>query len=307
MIISKNVSAKTLLEQGSKFYLLRYFINYDKINKKVKSMKNLLVFLLLLVNFVYMPVFSQELETASKFVRVSTNAVGYNFVAKKIAQKVVCRALNKNAKGDYKVSIDSFSGVDLKKGKFRGATIKGENISVEDELFISMLKMKTLSDFNYIKYNKKPIVFVTDIPMSYEMTITEDDFNKTLASNRVLKAFTQDVPLVRVDKVKAAFEEDKIRFSSKVRLPFCKPITISVSSGVKVVDGKIVFDNIDTSSIKSDLADSVLNYMNSHNILTKINLYLFDNATTLLEIKNIKICKDRIYIDGNVTLNKVQK
>ena len=278
---------------------------------EVISMKNNrvlgLIFTLFFMNIISLPTFSEEYNTASKFVRVTTNAVGYNFVAKKIAQKVVCRTLNKNAKGDYKVSIDSFSGVDLKKGKFRGATIKGENISIEDELFISTLKMKTLSDFNYIKYNKKPIVFMTDIPMSYEMTITEDDFNKILASNRVLKAFTQDVPLVRVDRVKATFEDGRIRFSSKVRLPFCKPMKLSVSSGVKVVDGQIVFDDIDTSSIKSDLADSVLNYMNSHNILTKINLYVFDNATTLLEVKNIKIDKDKIYIDGNVTLNKVQK
>lgn len=270
-------------------------------------MKKLLVLILLLINFIHIPAFSEECETASKFVRVTTNAVGYNFVSKKIAQKVVCRALNKNAKGDYKVSIDSFSGVDLKRGKFRGATIKGENISIDDELFISTLKMQTLSDFNYIKYNKNPIVFVTDVPMSYEMTITEEDFNRILASNKVLKAFTQDVPLVRVDRVKATFEDGKIRFSSKVRLPFCKPMKLSVSAGVKVVDGQIVFDEIDTSSIKSDLAESVLNYMNNHNILTKINLYLFDNATTLLEVKNIKIDNDRIYIDGNITLNKVQK
>lgn len=266
---------------------------------------------LLLMNFISLPSFSEEnsaeFETASKFVRVTTNAVGYNFVAKKIAQKVVCRALNKNAKGDYKVSIDSFSGVDLKKGKFRGATINGKNISIEDEFFISTLKMQTLSDFNYIKYNKKPIVFVTDVPMSYQMTITEDDFNKTLASNRVLKAFTHDVPLVRVDNVKASFENGRIKFSSKVRLPFCKPIKICVSSGVKVVDGKIIFNDIDTSSIKSDLAESVMNYMNNHNILTKMNLYLFDNTTTYLEIKNIKIDNDKIYIDGNVILNKVQK
>ncbi len=273
----------------------------------VISMKKLLVFLLLLVNFIYIPAFAQEYETASKFVRVTTNAVGYNFVAKKLAQKIVCRALNKNAKGDYKVSIDSFSGVDLKRGKFRGATITGENISIEDEIFISTLKMRTLSKFNYIKYDKKPIVFMTDVPMEYEMTITEEDFNKILASNRVLKAFTQDVPLVRVDRVKATLDDDKITFNSKVRLPFCKPIKISVSSGVKVVDGKIVFDNIDTSSLKSELADSVLGYMNTHNLLTKINLYLFDNATTLLEIKNIKIADNKIYIDGNITLNKVQK
>ena len=272
----------------------------------VMSMKKLLV-LLLLVNFISIPVFSAECDTASKFVRVTTNAVGYNFIAKKIAQSAVKRVLNKNAKGEYKVSIDSFSGVDLKKGKFRGAKIYGENISVDDELFISTLKMQTLSDFNYIKYNKKPIVFVTDIPMSYEMTITEDDLNKTLASNKMLKLFTEGVPLVSVDKVKTRLVKDKITFYSKIRLPFCKPMKLTVSSGVQVVDGKVVFDNIDTSGVTSALADKVLEYMNSHNLLTSINLYVFDNATTQLEIHNIKIDDGRLYINGKVTLNKVQK
>ena len=60
----------------------------------VMSMKKLLV-LLLLVNFISIPVFSAEYDTASKFVRVTTNAVGYNFIAKKIAQSAVKRVLNK--------------------------------------------------------------------------------------------------------------------------------------------------------------------------------------------------------------------
>lgn len=262
---------------------------------------------LLLINVYSIQAFAQDCKPESGFVQVTTNALGYNFVAKKIAQKIICRALNKNIKGKFKVTIDSFSGVDLKKGKFKGLSIKGENLNLDDEIFITSLKMNTLSDFNYVQYKKKPIVFVTDIPMEYKITISEDDFNKILASNKILKSFTEDIPLVRVDKLKASFEPNKINFCSKVRFPFCKPIKISVSSGLKVQDGKIIFNNIDTSTIKSELADKVLDYMNSHNLLSSINLYIFDNTTTLLEIKNINIDNDKIYIDGIVTLNKVQK
>lgn len=272
------------------------------------KLKNILavVLIIFLANFSMLS-FSAERELASSFARITTNALGYNFIVRKTAEKLICKALRKSVKGDYKISIDSFSGIDLKRGKFRGAIIKGNNLSIDDELFISSLMMKTLSDYNYIKYDKKKLKFMTEVPMSYSVVITESDFNKSLASNKILRAFTVDLPLVKVDSLKSVLADDKISFISKVRFPFCKPIKMTVSTGLKIEDGKIVFDNIDTSSMKSELAGSVIEYMNSHNLLTEMNLYIFDDTTTFLEVKNIKIVNGKMYIDGIVTLNKVQE
>ena len=147
--------------------------------------KNLLSIIILSTLFLNItPSFAQdntnEYKTASTLVRVTTNMFGYNFITRHIAQNVIKKALNKNVKGDYTVKIDSFSGVDLKKGKFRGLIIDGKDLCLEDSIYFSKLHLETTSNFNYVDYSKKPIVFKTDVPMDYVVEITEDDLNKTV-------------------------------------------------------------------------------------------------------------------------------
>ena len=73
-----------------------------------------------------------------------------------------------------------------------------------------------------------------------------------------------------------------------------------------VVDGKIVFDEVEASSKKQDVTAFVQNVMNNCNFLTKMNLYIFDSSTTVLEIKNVKILENKIVIDGNITIKRAE-
>lgn len=247
---------------------------------------------------------SGEYKTAPGFVRVTTNMLGYNMITRHIAQNVVKKSLNKSVKGDYDVKIDSFSGVDLKKGKFRGLTIVGKDLCLDDEVYFSRLYMKTLSDFNYIDYKKKPVVFKTDIPMEYSVEISEYDLNKTVSGRNSLDMLSGLVPLVKFDRVKFRIYNSRLHINTGVRLPFCKPVKCSVSTGLSVENGKIVFSDIDTGSMKNELAEKLIHLMNHYNFLDNINLHLFDNADTAMSVKNVKIIDKTIYIDGNVTIKK---
>lgn len=271
--------------------------------------KNILsIFVLGTLFFNIMPTYSQEITNeyniASKFVRVSTNMLGYNIITKHIAQNVIKKTLNKNVKGDYTVKINSFSGVDLKKGKFKGMTIDGENLCLEDSVYFSKLHLETTSDFNYVDYKKKPIIFKTDIPMDYIVEITEDDLNRTVDKDNFFNSFSSMIPLITIDKFKFQLIDDKIKVNTAIRFPFSKSIKFSISSSPKVENGKIILTDIQTSGTRHDFSEKIAEIMNNYNLLENIKLNLFNGTDSTMTVKNIKIQNKKIYIDGNLIIKK---
>ena len=247
--------------------------------------------------------YSAEKKLAPGFVRVTTNMVGYNFIAKKVAQSVLKKTLKKSVKGDYKVKFDSYSGVDLKKGKFKALTIDGENLCVDNELYVSKLLLKTTSDYNYVDYRKNPMVFKTDIPMDFSVEMSEADLNKTLSMGDTLSAIASVIPLVKVEKPKVQLNDEKIRLSSSLKLPFAKPIKFSMSAKLKVDNGKIVLDDVKSSGA-NDFAEKIVELINEKNVLDDINVSMFDDAETKAAVKKVIIKDKKLYIDGNVTIKK---
>ena len=247
---------------------------------------------------------NDDYAVASGFVRVTTNMFGYNIITKHIAKGIIKKALNKNVQGDYDVKIDSFSGVDLKKGKFRGMTIEGTNLCLDDGVYFSRLHMETTSDFNYIDYRKKPVEFKTDVPMKYLIEISEDDLNKTISQDTFFDSFASIIPMVQIDKFKFSLENEKIRMYTAIHFPFSKVIKFSISSSPKIEDGKIVMTDIETSGTRREFTEKLSELMNSYNLLENIKLNLFEGTDTLMSVKNIKIVDKKIYIDGTVVIKK---
>lgn len=271
----------------------------------MKKLKVLLVICILFSVSVSTVSFANDYKTANAFVRVTTNMLGYNFIAKKIAQGVVKRSLKKNISGDFKVKFDSFSGVDLKKGKFKGLVIHGENLSVKDELYISKLDMGTTSDFNYVDYRKNPMVFKTDLPFIYNIEVSESDLNKTLALGEAFDTISAMIPFVRITKPVFTIENDKIRMKSSLKMPLGKTIKFSMSTGLKVENGKIVLSDMKSSG-SEDFANTLINLVNKQNMLENINLDVFDNADTVVKIENVKINDKKLLISGKLVINKTK-
>lgn len=271
--------------------------------------KNLLSIIILSTLFLNVtPSFAQdntnEYKTTSTFVRVTTNMFGYNFITRHIAQNIIKKALNKNVKGDYTVKIDSFSGVDLKKGKFRGMTIDGQNLCLEDSIYFSKLHLETTSDFNYVDYKKKPVVFKTDVPMDYVVEITEDDLNKTIEKDNFFNSFSAMIPLVSIDKFKFQLTDNKVRLNTAIRFPFSKSIKFSISGSPKIEDGKIILTDIQTSGTRHDFSERIANVMNNYNLLENIKLNLFNGTDSTMTVKNVKVQDKKICIDGNLVIKK---
>lgn len=267
-------------------------------------MRYLRLFLVLVLSLSFgMCSFAAEKELASGFVRVTTNMLGYNFIAKKVAQSVLKNTLKKSVKGDYKVKFDSYSGVDLKKGKFKGLYIEGDNLCVDNELYVSKLVMKTTSDYNYVDYKKDPILFKTDVPMTFSIEMTEADLNKTMSMGDTLEAIANAIPLVKMEKPKVQLAGEKIKMSSSLKLPFAKPIKFSMSAGLKVDEGKIVLSEVKSSGSK-DFAEKLVEFINERELLNDINISMFDSTETKAAVQTVRIKDKKLYVDGNITIKK---
>lgn len=270
----------------------------------MKKFKTALILLLFLV--AVPATFAQDevvYKTAPAFVRVVTNMMGYNFIAKKVAQGVLKKALKNSAAGEYKVKIDSFSGVDLKKGMFRGLIIDGKDLCVDDELFISSIHFETTSDFNYVDYRSKPVVFMTDLPMSYNIVVTEDDLNKTFSSNKIIDVISAIIPLMSIEKPKIKLEKEKIRVSSSLKFPFVKAVKFSMSAALKVENGKIILSDVESNSQK-DFTKRLVNMINRQCLFDDMDIYLFDNTNTSVSVTDVKIEDSKIFINGNLLVKK---
>ena len=269
----------------------------------MKNLKKILSILIVVMYFVPNAYCSNENKTACGFVRVTTNMFGYNFLAKKIAQAVLRKSLNDAAKGDYKVKFDSFSGVDLKKGKFKGLTIDGKNLLVDKKLSVSNLSLKTTSDFNYVDYRKNPIEFKTDLPMDFNIILTESDLNHNFNELYGINVLCSMIPLIKVEKPVIKIVDEKIKLSSSLKMPLAKKIKFSLSTGLKVDNGKIALSNVETSGSK-DFAENLIALINEQSLLDDINLPIFDNTDTKVSIKTVAIKDNMINISGKLLIKK---
>ncbi len=77
-----------------------------------------------------------EYKTSNGFSKFMGSVTGTNFVARKTAESIVKKSIERNSKGDFDVEIDSFSAADLAAGRFKSLKITGKNI-VSDDVYLS--------------------------------------------------------------------------------------------------------------------------------------------------------------------------
>ncbi len=245
----------------------------------------------------------------NKFMSVMSSITGANFLTEKVAQSLLKKEFAKVIKGDdLKVSIDSYSSKDLKNGIFKSASVKGTKLNVEG-VYLSSLEMNTLCNFNYVKQKGNGVVFVEDLPMSVALTMSADDINKTMQSDKYKKVIEDLNRLgfggVKISSTKAEIKSNKFYYTIGVSLPFVKSEkTFSVTADLKVKNGKIDFDNtrLTSKTFNIDLSkiDYIVNYLNPLDFSMKI----LDNKKANVYIKNINISKNIISADGIAVIPK---
>lgn len=237
--------------------------------------------------------------------RFMSSITGSNFLAEQVAKSILKNEINKNAEGKFTVKVDSYSLKDLKKGIFKSILINGKNISTND-IYISSLKVATLCDFNYILFEDgKDPIFKEDLPLSFEIEISEQDLNKTMQSTSYIRNISKlnavgaNYGLFRINSTEIKIRENKLYYVLNVMIPFVKNTqNIVIATDLTVVDGDIDFANskLMNSVFSLDLKkiDKIINYLNP----LDFSLNILENKDAVVTVKNVKIIEDRIVING---------
>ena len=86
-----------------------------------------------------------------------SNLTGVNFLAERIGNTLIKKAILKDSKGKYKVNLQSYNTTALKRGEFKSLEINGTD-TVTDGIYVSKVKLKTICDYNYIEINNKEML-----------------------------------------------------------------------------------------------------------------------------------------------------
>ncbi len=254
----------------------------------------------------------ENVELTSATSRFFSNITGQNFIGEKVGESLIKKALKKNADGDFKVTLNSYSVRDLKAGKFKSLDIKGKNILV-DGIYISEAEMSTLCEYNYISQDKNgDYLVMEDIPVAISAVITEDDLNKTMMSKDYqrllndLNTLGGAFNIFSIDSTKIKIKDNKIYYIVKIAVPFVRATQeVVMSANLKVVDGEIKFSDPELLNNRHEGKDlsklaSILNYINPLDFSMKI----LENKDADLSIRNISIQDGKILVDAKMLILK---
>lgn len=245
----------------------------------------------------------------NKFSSFISSITGLNFTRTKITEAVMKKSINKSVKGGkLNVDIDSFSAKDLSNGIFKSLKITGKDVSIDD-IYITSVELKSLCEFNYIEYDKKGnIGFKEDFPMSFEITMSDDDLNKTMQSEKYKKVINDVNKLgfggIKVSSTQASLRGNKFYYAFVVSIPFMKDKKIELTADINVKNGEIDFENtrLVSNSFNLDLkkVNFIMNYLNP----LDFSVNIFDNKDAKVYIRNLSIKNNIIIMDGVIIIPK---
>lgn len=250
-------------------------------------------------------------DLSSKFGQAVSKGTGATFFAEQIAQMVIKKELKKATKEKFKVSVKSYSLLDLAHGRFKLIKISGKNLNIEG-VYLTSLDLVTLCDFNYVQYANKPIKFKENMVMGFSTVISDADLMKTMHSSGYLDKLNCvnvsgcGITFFKLSGADVAIKNNKLYFTIRVtsQLLLDKPLDIVIATDLKAENGRIVLTKIDLGNAPSTIdLSKVVSRLSAMNPLT-FSLNVLENENTKMCINNIKISGDKITVSGNIFIPK---
>ena len=251
-------------------------------------------------------------DLSSPFSRFFSVLTGQKFLNEKLGESLLKRVVKKNViSGKIKTEIKSFSGRDLKEGRFKSAKITGKDVNIQG-IFISSFEAETLCNFNYITEDKNGNLFIKEnMPLKVTVVISEDDINNTMTSTdykRIIdniNNFGGNFSVLNVESTKVQIKDNKMYYVMKYSLPFVrKSKEVMLSADLKITDGEIQIANtkLENSGFALDIDrfSKVLNYLNPLDFSSKI----LENKDAKCKIEHVNISDNKVIISGKITILK---
>lgn len=241
-----------------------------------------------------------------------SNVTGTNFLAERIANTIIKKQILKDSQGKYKVNLESYNIVALKKGIFKSLEITGED-TVTDGIYASMIKLRTVCDYNYIEINnkEKTTTFKEDFGMAYAVQFTESDLNKTMANSqytdliRKVNSIGNTTKMFNISSTSAKIINNKLVYVMRVAVPLLNlKKDIAIQTDLKVRNGEIIIDEAElmTEAMKVDVNKllKLVNYLDP----LDFSMELMKNKDANMQVKEVSIKDNKINVSGLITVDK---
>ena len=235
----------------------------------------------------------------NKFRTVVGAISGVNSLTELKLESIIKKEVLKLSSAEkVKVDFDSYSARDLKNGIFKSMKISAKNILIND-IHLSSLDLATLCDFNYIKQVDKDIIFVEDFPMSFDLTMSQDDINRTMQHPRY-KKLIEDLNLVvgsfakgvKISSTKVAIKNRRFYYIVGFSIPFIRSEQkLVLQSDVAIKNG-----NIDLTNSRVVSGNFNLDLKRADFLLSRLNP--IDFSVNILKNKNAKVKVNNLQLSG---------
>ena len=170
-------------------------------------MKKILALIISILIINTMPVFAKTDRTSAEYLKNKKHFALMNPIAESTAQRILKKALKKEVgDGDYKVKFSAYTLSSLRKGIFKSIEIQGKDLEIE-EIPVQYIKVKTLTDYNWIDITEKPVKIKSDMIFGYEMELTEKSINKALEKKDYQKVLENLITLAKDCKLDEKIKE----------------------------------------------------------------------------------------------------
>ncbi len=267
--------------------------------------KILTLFMILLISA---NVYAASDKYSKEYLQNNTHFSLFRPLAEGIVERNIKKSLKKETGANFDVKFSGYSVSSMKKGIFKSLELSGKNITSND-IPIPYVHLKSLTDYNYIEYNKNPMVFKSDMQFAYDIELSEESMNTALEKgnygNTIKSVNKVAYPLFVIKKVKTKIIQNKLYIVMDYNFPVIKSSkdkSFVMSSDVEVVNGKIKAKNVSIDKSYGNIGiNKVANLINLLNPL-EFTLSLLDEKQCQGNIENVKIVDNIIKVDGKINI-----
>ncbi|MBE7713264.1 MAG: hypothetical protein E7Z87_05935 [Cyanobacteria bacterium SIG26] len=248
----------------------------------------------------------------NKFRTLSAAATGFNSLVERKVESIIKKEVLKISSAEkLDVSLQSYSPRDLKRGIFKSLKMNGTNLVMND-VHLSNLKLETLCDFNYIEETQDKVVFHEELPMSFDMTFTQDDFNKTILHDRyqllvadLNATIAKYVKGFGISSTKVAVKANKFYMIIGFNLPMVRnEQKIVVQSDLNIKNGDIDLTNTRIVSGNLKLNLSKVDYMVKRLNPLNFSVNILENQDAKVSVQDVEIINNKIVAKGIIIIPK---
>lgn len=269
-------------------------------------MKKKLLALLFVTSLILSPVIAKTDKTSAEYLQNKKHFAIMNPLAESIAEKVIKSSLKKETGAKFKVKFEGYTLSSMKKGIFKNLIITGKNVQVDD-IEVPYIRLRTITDYNWVDYTQDPVVFKSDMTFAYDIDLSEKTINDALKSKEyrktIQKVNKRAYPLFTVNNVMVKIRNNKVHVIMEYNFPISpakQNKTFMVSTGFHVVDGKIKARNVGIDNAYGSLPiDKVTNLINLLDPLS-FTLSMMDSKKCNAKIENVNIVDNIIKINGKI-------